>query len=303
MKICRPNVSPYFKDDFISKEKALIESLSNDICYTNILDSDTDILISDTHLKIEKIDFKNIKLILHANSGFDNLLPLKNYAINFPVVLGNEIRAQAVCQYIMTALYNHLGKIPHHPSWDQSRAFNRRSLKHQKIQIIGFGHIGKLVALSIQNLCKELFIYDPLKNHHALRIEEADIIICAASLSKSSQTLLNKEMMKKFKSSVLLINPSRGKIIDQKALIDYLHSHPQAFAILDVYEIEPAHFEAFPSNTLLSSHIAGVYEQLDQDTLEFEHKILRDFLDLKSDAFSLKYREILMENNPVYYYE
>ncbi len=300
INICRPHLSPYFSSDFLSKEKSELEGLSQMVRYSNLLTKESNILLSDTHLNPKLIDFSSFNLVIHSNSGFDNLLPMKTLANHVPVVLGNEIRANAVAHYILNAVLTHFSSIPKLPYWDKKRSFSRKLLSELKIQLVGYGHIGSIVAKCLLPLGPELYIFDPYKNKHDLRISECDVLICAAGLTTSSEKMFHNDIINQFKNNILIINPARGQLFEEQALVTFLRDHPDAFAYLDVFEKEPVDFEQFPKNCLLSSHIAGVFDQLSELTLAFEKRVLKDFLDLNTSDFSLKYQKILLSNDPAY---
>ena len=90
--------------------------------------------------------------------------------------------------------------------------------------------------------------------------------------------------------SVLIINPSRGKVIVQKELEKFLEINPNAFAYLDVFTTEPFSSSDFKSlkNVNKTSHIAGVYKELNRDIIEFEKEALTCFINSQS-KFNEKY--------------
>ena len=64
-------------------------------------------------------------------------------------------------------------------------------------------------------------------------------MVTASDLNKSSYHLINKKTLKLTKKNVLIVNISRGSIIDNNALIKFLKKNPHAGACLDVFEDEP----------------------------------------------------------------
>src|SRR5690606_34266804 len=71
------------------------------------------------------------------------------------------------------------------------------------------------------------------------KIEEADFVVLTCALTKSSYHLVNKEALSKMKDGVLIVNVSRGGLIDEPALVEALQSGKVKAAALDVFEQEP----------------------------------------------------------------
>ena len=90
-------------------------------------------------------------------------------------------------------------------------------------------------------------------------LKESDFISVHAPLTEESRHMLSTEQFKKMKNTAVVINTSRGALIDEEALIKALEDGEIAGAGLDVYEKEP--FDAnsklrFMDNVVLTSHIA-----------------------------------------------
>lgn len=298
LKVLRLDISTYQKQDFQSKEKALVEKLG----YRSLseFDAQSEILISNSNTEFYKIkpaDFPKLQLVIHPNSGYDNI-PLSWAQGPAPIIVGHEIRMNAVIEYTLSCLFEHFTKPPFGKSWDKKRAWERKLIKDQNIQLIGFGHIGKVLEKSLAPLANQLWVYDPYKGRTELFPEKSDVVILAASLNPSSEKLINQDFLKKLPSHALIINGARGKLIEEKAILNFLKENQEAYAYLDVFEVEPSDFSPFEalSNVKLSSHVAGVYTRLDEMILKFEESILRDFSALPLTDFKKKYAEENLQN-------
>ena len=89
--------------------------------------------------------------------------------------------------------------------------------------------------------------------------QECDIVVTASDLNKSSYHLINKKSLNKMKKDVLIVNISRGPLIDNIALINFLKKNKNSGACLDVFEKEPLNQKSkFLSlkNCILASHNA-----------------------------------------------
>ncbi len=299
LKVLRLDISTYQKKDFQAKEKDLVEKLG--FQSLSQLDFNADILISNSNTEFHKFkpsDFKNLKLLIHPNSGYDNITFEWAKQDQAPVIVGHEIRMNAVVEYTLSCLLGHFASPPFVKRWDKGRAWERKLLRDQNIQLIGFGHIGKVLKESLAPIVKNISIYDPYKNQNELHPEKTDILIMAASLNPSSEKIINADFLKRLPPHTLIINGARGKLIDQNALINFLKSNPESYSYLDVFENEPTDFTPFDvlSNVKLCSHVAGVYSKLDEGILSFEEKILKDFSHLNTLDFKTKYAEENLQN-------
>jgi D-3-phosphoglycerate dehydrogenase / 2-oxoglutarate reductase len=293
MKITRLSISPYQNTDFLEKEKAALSDFEKN----GLLG---EILITNTLTNISAIDPDQIKLIIHPNSGYDNFPVDFVQKANFPIVIGNEIRAQAVCEYILFCLFKRFGEFPNQNIWDR-KLRNRFLLKEKNILIIGQGHIGKLLRTTLQGLVKKIFAVDPFVEEAAKSLDEVplkncDVVILCASLNPTSYHLVNQDFLEKLPTNFTLINPARGDLINQEDLLKYLKLNPSSFAFLDVFKEEPNEMD-FSANTNLftTSHIAGVFENLDDNIIDFERRVLHDFIHRPLE-FSQIYKNSILKN-------
>ncbi len=300
LQIYRTSASSYQDSKFFHKEKRILEGIQGVKYITSLRELDPSlpvVLITNTHTIPEEISPKLLEktcLIIHPNSGHDNLKKTFVTEMNFPIVIGNPIRSHAVVEYILGCIFQHFTQIPHHQHWSEDRTWQRKLLRDQKVTILGHGHIGKILYQVIKPLCKELHVFDPFIEkqinpdiHTQIddsTFKDTQILICAASLNPSSHHLINQRILKLLANDVLLINPARGGIIQEEDLIQYLQQNPKSYAFLDVFESEPFKPGLYNEvkNLNKTSHIAGVHEKLNNDIIAFEYIIIEDFLNHKN---------------------
>jgi D-3-phosphoglycerate dehydrogenase / 2-oxoglutarate reductase len=293
MKITRTSVSPYQNPDFQEKERAVFADFEK-------VGGHGEILITNTLTDITAIDTENLKLIIHTNSGYDNFPIDFVKKVDFPIIVGNEIRAQAVSEYILFCLFKRFGNLFHQTNWDR-KLKNRYLLKEKNILIVGYGHVGTLVKKSLEPLAGNIFVVDPFvkgcsKSLNDVSLNLCDVVVLCPSLNPTSFQLINKHILEQLPKDLTLINPSRGNLVAQNDLIDFLKKNGNAFAFLDVFDEEP-HDLAFPeiTNLFTTSHIAGVFESLDDQIIDFERRVLQDFFN-RSSEFATIYKNSLLKN-------
>ena len=150
---------------------------------------------------------------------------------------------------------------------------NTFEMAGKKVGVLGIGNIGKQVAKRVQSFDAQVQYYDlyPLDDEESknlgvtyVSLEElfrtSDIITCHTPLTGDTHHIVNAERLAMMKSSAILINTSRGPVVDEQALIEALERGIIAGAGLDVFEQEPVD----PHNPLLTMtnvvatpHMAG----------------------------------------------
>ncbi len=303
--IIRLNSSPYFEQNFLFLEKNSLEKIQN-IKYLTIDQSNlvkSFILITNTHTKIDKIPLNilnNTELIIHANSGYDNLVSNFEIIKNIPIIIGHEIRAQAVFDYILSAVVEATSPLPKHEKWDPSRKWPRKLLKDYNVALFGLGHIGQKVKSFFNTIGSNIVVIDPYKkncfsNWEEIELEKFEIVISCMSLNSKNHFIFNSEFFSKAHPQLIFINSARGSLVDEKAFKSFFIKNTNAKAYLDVFENEPFHDEWKEfKNIFKTSHIAGVYKNLDEETIKFEYKIVKDFCE--DISFKEKYKELLLQS-------
>lgn len=133
---------------------------------------------------------------------------------------------------------------------------------HQKtVGVIGTGQIGTIFASVMHNMGCRVLAYDPHPNptlaENVSYVElttlfrESDIISLHCPLTPATHHVINSAALKAMKSGVMLINTSRGKLVDTRAVIEGLKSGKIGNLGLDVYEEEGDLFFADLSNHVI----------------------------------------------------
>ena len=134
------------------------------------------------------------------------------------------------------------------------------------IGVIGTGKIGLCFIKIMQGFGCNIIAYDPAPSNEVTAAgvtyktineiyAESDIISLHCPLTKNTQHLINSESINKMKSGVMLINTSRGGLVDTAAVIKGLKTEKIGYLGLDVYEDETPLFFEDCSNTILQDDI------------------------------------------------
>lgn len=309
-QVIRTHTSPYQAPDFLKLEEKLIHARP-ELSYRRPENADGQtptILITNTHTQLRDLPpelLKLTKLIVHPNSGYDHFRDEQAFWASIPLVVGHEVRAQAVAEYSLACLFQGLSDLPQHLSWNHQRLWDRSLLKNKSVWVFGYGHIGKIVCTVLSALGVKVTVVDPyasspyptLRNWKEGEVDQAAAVIVCCSLNPTSFEMFNDEFFSSVSSRLIFINGARGKLVRESSLRDYLQAHPKAFAFLDVFAEEPFkdNWYHFPQ-VWKTSHIAGVFNGLDQAILDFELDVIDHFLQLSANDFSQKYAAELLQN-------
>lgn len=122
-------------------------------------------------------------------------------------------------------------------------------LHGRTVGLVGVGRIGSVMARIMNGFGCRIIAYDPVPNaeiealggrHASLEelLSSSDIISLHCPLTPETQHLINAAALERMKRGVMLINTSRGAVVDTKAVIDGLKSGKIGYLGLDVYEEE-----------------------------------------------------------------
>ena len=199
---------------------------------------------------------RNLKIVGRAGIGVDNVDVAE--ASKRGVIVMNTPQANSVATAehtlaMMLALCRNTA--PAHASvlagkWERT-AYTGIQLYRRVLGLIGFGRIARLVAHRAKAFDMTVVAYDPYVSaevgHEAgvqlLDLDEllgmADIISLHTSMSPETENVINAASLAKCKDGVMLINPSRGKLVEDTALAAAIKSGKVRAAALDVYRSEP----------------------------------------------------------------
>ena len=156
--------------------------------------------------------------------------------------------------------------------WDRDR-FRGYQLKGKTIGIIGLGRTGSQVAEYAKAFGMNVIFYDPYVDHESLEkfktlealLAASDVVSIHVHLNEETQLLLNKENLKAIKTGSILVNTSRGKIVDEIALVELLEKGVLRAVASDVLSEEFGDISVNPLyraakqglNIILTPHLGG----------------------------------------------
>jgi len=257
MKIIADNKIPYLKGVF--EAIATVEYCPGADINSQIV-KDADALITRTRTKcnIDLLTDSSIKMIASATIGFDHIDTTFCDANNIQWTNAPGCNSGSVKQYISAVL----GLLVEEKEW---------TLIGKRIAVVGVGNVGSKVSALCKALGMEVYEIDPPrakaetdKPFYNLQdvIHKMDIITFHTPLTRegSDKTyhLCDESLLKKMKPSCVVINTSRGEVVDGQALKKALTNQEIELAVLDVWEHEPEFdHELLELVWIATPHIAG----------------------------------------------
>jgi D-3-phosphoglycerate dehydrogenase len=196
---------------------------------------------------------KELKIIARCGVGVDNID--LSYAKNNNILVTNSPAANliSVVELTVALIINASRKITladkHVKSSDWNRSkFLGIELYGKTLGIIGFGKAGKLVSERMKAFGMSVVFYDPFISdwegeEQSLELDEllkvSDVVSVHVVKTKETENLLSEEKLCLLKESAILVNTSRGGVIDEKYLVELLKNNKLFGAGLDVFETEP----------------------------------------------------------------
>ena len=126
-----------------------------------------------------------------------------------------------------------------------------RELWRTKWLIVGFGNIGQEIAKRVRAFDCEVVGVRRSTNLHPLAdtvitldrlseyLPQADVVVLACALNNETRELANRAFFQKMKKKATFVNIARGKLVNQRDMIESLQAGTAAWAILDVFDPEP----------------------------------------------------------------
>ena len=127
--------------------------------------------------------------------------------------------------------------------WDYTKYIGRQ-FNSLTIGIIGYGRLGRMYANFCSALGAKIIVFDPFKTSIEKKFfltrninhlyKSSDIISLHIHLDKKNHNMINVKKLNLMKPNVLLVNTSRGEIINEKNIITFLKKNPDAKFATDV---------------------------------------------------------------------
>ncbi|MDG6938351.1 MAG: hydroxyacid dehydrogenase [Nitrososphaerota archaeon] len=290
VEIERLSLGPSFEVDYkptVSKEELL--SIAGDY----------EVLIVRSRTKVDRDvlqSAKRLKLVARPGTGLDNVDV--GYArergvtvVNSPESLVEAVAEQVVM--VMLALSRKLVQADvgtRSGKWEKN-ALVGRELKGKALGVVGFGRIGRRIAEVGKTLGMSILAYDVIAipqdvlgtlGARVVSLDElfssADYITLHVPMTPDTAHMVDGSRIDRMKKGSVLVNTSRGGVVDEDALAAALREGRIGGAALDVFEKEPPTGAILSApNAILTPHIGGQTEEAQTNAIEVVGEKVRAF--------------------------
>ncbi len=253
-------------DNYIPYIREPLESLMDEVAYlqgsaisaTDVRDADVLIVRTRTVCDCRLLAGSNVKLVITATDGFDHLDV--NYLRKAGILWTNcpGCNSTSVAQYVRNSLI----------LWQRDSG---RKVSELTVGVIGVGHVGKAVCEALVPFGCRIMLNDPPRaeiegNESFFSLEElqreCDIITIHTPLVKDGAHptfhLLDEALFHSFARKPLIINTSRGEVVNNMALLRAINEGFVSQAIVDTWENEPHPLPPLLEKVYIGTpHIAG----------------------------------------------
>jgi D-lactate dehydrogenase len=269
---------------------------------------------------IVKLADAGVKLITLRSTGFNNVNVDAARRLGITVMRVANYSPWSVAEFAVGLLQTVNRKI--HRAYNRTRENNflldglqGRDLHNKTIGVVGTGRIGMLFGKIMKGFDVRLIGYDVIQNPECLAygmeylplldvLAQSDVISLHVPLLAETRYMINAETLGRMKRGVIIINSSRGALIDTEALIEALKTGQVGAVGLDVYEEEDglffrdrsdqiitddvfARLTSFP-NVLVTGHQAFFTQEALTEIADTTIRNLTDFENGKSNDNILK---------------
>jgi D-3-phosphoglycerate dehydrogenase len=195
----------------------------------------------------------------------------------------------------------------HQNKWNKT-AKGAQEIRHKKLGIIGYGNIGKQLSVLAEAIGMRVYFYDiddQLAIGNAVKcnsmeqiLKESDVVSLHVDDNKNNLKLIGARELKMMKKGSVLINLSRGFVVDIDALEQSLRSEHLAGAALDVFPVEPLangayeHSLAGLPNVILTPHIGGSTFEAQKDIADFVPRKIMGYINSGSTVDAVNFPNI-----------
>lgn len=181
----------------------------------------------------------------------------------------------------------------HDGQWNKT-AINSREVRGKNLGIVGYGNIGKQLSVLAEALGMRVYYHDvndKLALGNAIKcntlenlLNVSDVVTLHIDDNKANKNFISEREIGQMKKGAILINLSRGFVVDIEALVAALKSGKLGGAAVDVYPEEPRSNGKFETelqglqNVILTPHVGGSTEEAQRNIADFVPNKIMDYI-------------------------
>lgn len=195
-----------------------------------------------------------LRVVARHGVGYDAVEVPALTARGIPLAIVGDVNSRSVAEHAMMLILAASRRLVESATafragdWAQRNAFASREIFGRTLLIVGFGRIGRHLATLAAPFGMRILVHDPYVDPDTLRdveaapnlraaLTEADIV--SLHVPKTGGAIIGRHEIALMKRDAILVNTSRGGLVDEAALLEALDEGRLAAAGLDVFEEEP----------------------------------------------------------------
>jgi D-3-phosphoglycerate dehydrogenase len=222
------------------------------------VDADVVWLFGGKRILIGNLDaIPRCRAILRTGSGIDNVPVEEARRRGISVTNTPTVFSDAVSDHVIALLFcvvrrvSEMDRAIRKGRWDQNLAEPFQRFRGRTLGLVGFGHIPRELTRKLSGFEMKVLASDPFVSANVMAsfgvtpvdlnalLRESDFVSLHCPLTDQTRGLIGRQQLRSMKSTAVLINTSRGPVVDERALVEALTERWIAGAGLDVLEHEP----------------------------------------------------------------
>lgn len=283
LKIVADSKIPFLEGRMESTAEVVYAS-PDEICRDLVKDADALIIRTRTKCGRELLEGTGVKLVVTATIGMDHIDTEWCRSNGIEVMNAAGCNAPGVAQYVWSSLLRN--------------GFDPRK---DTLGVVGYGHIGSIVAQWGKKFGCRVTVCDPPRKRAGFRdqdyrtldelLYESDAVTLHIPLTLSGKDatfhLMDADRLAKLRRGAILINASRGEVVDNEAWVKHL-SEGWTKAVVDTWEGEPnINLQLLSEATIATPHIAGYSYEGKQRATRMALEAIEDFFGVNVDKSGL----------------
>jgi phosphoglycerate dehydrogenase-like enzyme len=260
-------------------------------------------VLCTTYFPLDPVEFPRLRWIQNYGAGIEHLFGLPVLRSDVIVTSAHGFHGPPMAEYVMAALLGWARRFPQMAEYQRRhewpnnarQLFSSDGLSGKVMGILGFGHVGRAIArlarafdLHVLAMDEADLAGDPGSAERLFtpaQLDEmlplCDYVVVCLPFTQTTEGLVDKEIFRLMRPHAYFVNVSRGKIVDQAALVSALREGWIAGATLDVVVPEPlpssSELWACP-NLTITPHVSALTYHYDDDLVDYFCENLRRYL-------------------------
>lgn len=265
----------------VDREKRLAAEFGLDVQVASDTDEfrhaipDASLILVTPYARVEAADFAAMKrciAVIRYGIGYDNIDVSAGREAGIPVAIVPGASSEEVASHALTLGLALSRRLPAAQSaiadhgWAGKVAYDTPRFSEMDVAVLGMGRIGRRVAEWYSALGANVRAYDPFTEFDGIPsapltelLEESDVISLHVPLTEDTHHMISTEVLGRMRRGAVVVNVSRGGLIDEEALAEALSSGHIAGAGLDTFSTEPLpaqHVLRSAPNVIMTPHVA-----------------------------------------------